>query len=561
MADQRAANELTELRMNLAAIKRVDPYAKSIVESSAHVAFYTFNSNDTEWEKTDVEGAFFIYSRNAEPFFSIFINNRLNTNSLLEPISGQLELQSQPPFLLYRNERSRIRGFWFYNKTECDRIGELVDRLIKDSEKNQKNANVPPGLPITTGVSGGALSNKKQSQQQSLADIMSARPTNTTNTTAPQTMVNKSGVDIFTMLTKAQEDFNNAQVVPGSGVGVPTPSKTDAKTPQHHQQQQQVQAVPGNNQQQPDVTSQSVMNFFAAAKPATAKEVPFFQRMLSNPVHVDQIEKQHRTVTPQEKQSPQQSILQPQQVQRQPQSQQKQQAPNTVGLQSNENGFGFMRITSPNHSATNHHELGTSPLASFINTANLSGMARTSGGKLASGATNVSELEFRQQPLSQLLKKSEASTTPGKPALMPPTMFTSGVHPQSAPTASLPSTTGGNLVSQLQQQQPVQKVVLAPPPGIQPLHIIHREALKQQQASTPIAMHMVGNQWLPMAPKTDTVLQQQEPPESLSINRQPEPLTQSQLLQAMSYLIKNDPDFVRKLHEAYLKSFTEMVSL
>lgn len=41
----------------------------------------------------------------------------------------------------------------------------------------------------------------------------------------------------------------------------------------------------------------------------------------------------------------------------------------------------------------------------------------------------------------------------------------------------------------------------------------------------------------------------------------PEPLTQSQLLQAMNYLIRNDPDFVRKLHEAYLKSFTEMVSL
>lgn len=89
MADQ------TE-RMNLAAIKRVDPYAKSIVDSSAHVAFYTFNSSETEWEKTDVEGAFFIYSRNAEPFFSIFINNRLNTNSLVEPISGQLELQVSP---------------------------------------------------------------------------------------------------------------------------------------------------------------------------------------------------------------------------------------------------------------------------------------------------------------------------------------------------------------------------------------------------------------------------------------------------------------------------------
>lgn len=134
MADQ------SKNRMNLAAIKRVDPYAKDIVDSTAHVAFYTFNSDENEWEKTDVEGAFFIYSRNAEPFNSIFINNRLNTTSFVEPITGQLEIQSQAPFLLYRNERSRIRGFWFYNSSECDRIGDLVCNLIQECIVKQKTS-------------------------------------------------------------------------------------------------------------------------------------------------------------------------------------------------------------------------------------------------------------------------------------------------------------------------------------------------------------------------------------------------------------------------------------
>ncbi|XP_034478111.1 mRNA-decapping enzyme 1B [Drosophila innubila] len=123
-------------RMNLSAIKKIDPYAKEIVDSSSHVAFYTFNSDQNEWEKTDVEGAFFIYHRNAEPFHSIFINNRLNTTSFVEPITGSLELQSQPPFLLYRNERSRIRGFWFYNSEECDRISSLVNSLLLNKESN-----------------------------------------------------------------------------------------------------------------------------------------------------------------------------------------------------------------------------------------------------------------------------------------------------------------------------------------------------------------------------------------------------------------------------------------
>lgn len=155
MADQ------TELRMNLAAIQRSDPYAKDIINSSAHVAFYTFNTAENEWEKTDIEGALFIYRRNAEPYHSIFINNRLNTNSLVEPINGQIELQSQPPFLLYRNERARIRGFWFYNNSECDRIREIIAKLVEgcnnpgskkkpEMGKTQANGNAAGRNCLTT---------------------------------------------------------------------------------------------------------------------------------------------------------------------------------------------------------------------------------------------------------------------------------------------------------------------------------------------------------------------------------------------------------------------------
>ncbi|XP_055837871.1 mRNA-decapping enzyme 1A [Episyrphus balteatus] len=217
MADQ------SKNRMNLAAIKRVDPYAKDIVDSTAHVAFYTFNSDENEWEKTDVEGAFFIYSRNAEPFNSIFINNRLNTTSFVEPITGQLEIQSQAPFLLYRNERSRIRGFWFYNSSECDRIGDLVCSLIQDCVVKQK----------TSG-----------------------------------TAANQS-VNIFNMLSKAQQDFQSGLNTGGGGGGG---------------------GGGGNNQQ--DLGSRNVMNFFAAAKPTPSSELPLFRRLLSNTLSVEQLEKQ-----------------------------------------------------------------------------------------------------------------------------------------------------------------------------------------------------------------------------------------------------------------------------
>lgn len=287
--------EQSELRMNLAAIKRVDPYAKAIIDSSAHVAFYTFNADDTEWEKTDVEGAFFIYSRTAEPLYSIFINNRLNTNSLVEPIAGQLELQSQPPFLLYRNERSRIRGFWFYNKTECDRIGELVEKLIKTGGHQNGVVVVPKAKqPINQPQQQQAQNSVKPLQISSKNSLLQSNNDQSGGGAPP------SGVDIFTMLSKAQEDFNNAQSPSASKnppVRNPRGPTTAPQTIPNQQQQSAPQAPPPV-----DGTSLSVMNFFAAAVPATAKEVPFFQRMLSQPMSVDQLEKQqknNRSETPQ----------------------------------------------------------------------------------------------------------------------------------------------------------------------------------------------------------------------------------------------------------------------
>lgn len=191
-----------EMRMNLAAIKKTDPYAKEIIESSAHVAFYTFNSTLENWEKTDVEGALFIYSRNAEPFQSIFINNRLNTNSFVEPITASLELQPQRPFILYRNERSRIRGFWFYNNDECDRIGEFIRKLIEDCNDRKENISsqtIPASVLNVTNVNNNSGVN--------LTNCVSGG--------------NDEKNSILNLLTKAQENYNSSQRVSnGNGKSV-----------------------------------------------------------------------------------------------------------------------------------------------------------------------------------------------------------------------------------------------------------------------------------------------------------------------------------------------------
>lgn len=475
MADQ------TELRMNLAAIQRSDPYAKDIINSSAHVAFYTFNTAENEWEKTDIEGALFIYSRSAEPFHSIFINNRLNTNSLVEPINGQIELQSQPPFLLYRNERARIRGFWFYNNSECDRIREVIARLVEGCNNPGSNNKKKADMGKTQANGNGAGNN----------------------------------VDIFSMLTKAQEDFNNSTGKPT----VPVP--------------QQEPQIPSRNQSAainivPDAP-QSVVNFFAAAKQPAASEVPLFQTLMSNPVHtLEQIEKQHRATTPQKEATVTGKL--------------------TPEVSELENSFKLMGIPI-NAGPAPVQELGSSPLATFLSSTNLAAVRNNNQPIPKTKPIEISELESRhqqQQPLHELLKKSDLMSNSSalnssgpvlnppvnvigsgtKPALMPPTMFASSSSSAAKGLTDL-------FASAANKKHPE-----------------HPNGGGNQQQTTSVTdlLSKANNNHHP-------------PPGFFPMVGAVEPLTQAQLIQAISYLIKHDSDFVRKLHEAYLKSLQEMMAL
>lgn len=251
--------DTSKTRMNLAAIKKVDPYAKDIVDTSSHVAFYIFNSEQNEWEKTDVEGAFFIYSRNAQPFHSIFINNRLNTTSFVEPITSHLELQAQAPFLLYRNERSRIRGFWFYNSLECDRISKLVSELVQ-----------------AAGGTGEAIITVDNSLQ-----VHEAKENN--------------NVNIFKMLSNAQQEFNN--------------SSSSSHHQQHHPMGNNSATTPNSTGHPPqalhtptqNIASGNVLKFFESAKP-TAEVSNYTPRVLANTLSVEQLEKQQRDIAPNQSQ-------------------------------------------------------------------------------------------------------------------------------------------------------------------------------------------------------------------------------------------------------------------
>lgn len=192
-----------------------------------------------------------------------------------------------------RNERSKINGFWFYNKLDCDKIYELLEKIINDCHPkpdNVKNSAFPP---------------------------QNGNGQTETNGEAPK------AVDIFSMLSKAQHEFNNNNGGSNSLHGNP-PQQQQQFAPMHVQARPQgppplvpqlpLQAKPRQNPNaaMPDITSPNVVKFFAAAQqPKMNDKVSPFPKQLpvhpnihnvpdhiKPPVHtVDEIEKQHRLST------------------------------------------------------------------------------------------------------------------------------------------------------------------------------------------------------------------------------------------------------------------------
>ncbi|KAF7652625.1 hypothetical protein LDENG_00094090 [Lucifuga dentata] len=122
------------LDISLAALKRQDPYINNIVDVASQVALYTYNNRTNEWEKTEVEGTLFIYTRLASPRHGFTIMNRLSMKNLTEPITKDLDFQLQDPFLLYRNARLVIHGIWFYDKEDCQRVAQRMKMLTQQEQ-------------------------------------------------------------------------------------------------------------------------------------------------------------------------------------------------------------------------------------------------------------------------------------------------------------------------------------------------------------------------------------------------------------------------------------------
>ncbi|XP_031563145.1 mRNA-decapping enzyme 1B-like [Actinia tenebrosa] len=196
-----------ELKLNLNAIKKSDQFVVNIIDTASQVALYKFKSETQAWDKTDVEGALFVYIRSSHPKHSFFIMNRLNMNNINEPVTCDMEFKQQDPFLLFKNKKNGIFGIWFYDAQECTRLSNLLIKLSSEE-------TTPSRRPLSNPE---FVSKDKEPKEEESEDK----------------------VDIMSMFAKAQEQYNkktSEQVEPPEQKP-PLQEKQQQKFLQQNQQQ------------------------------------------------------------------------------------------------------------------------------------------------------------------------------------------------------------------------------------------------------------------------------------------------------------------------------------
>lgn len=442
MATEKMSNSF--LKLNLSAIKKSDHYVVKILDSASQVALYKFNAETQAWEKTEVEGALFVYSRSTSPTSAFFIMNRLNMTNMMEPITSKVEFKLQDPFLLYRNITKGIFGIWFYDSEECKRLATLFNTL--SSQISTETNNVISSPPAAEIAQGGQETKEEEK------------------------------VDIMQLFAKAQERYNNQKKPSSLGASsLPsTPSKKQ-ETPSEHKEQHQKFLLENQHQKE------QLQKLFK-----TEDSLPKKQRTYSFPT----------------------SLLSGQAVP----------LPKGSGL---ENGFSPGREGQSSRKKENFKKSLTlsdvkapvsSELMPMLRTQDDSAIDGTKGGaqrklfhseQLEANNTNV----LTWQSAAPLSVVAHAKESPQKPSQDQGAAAGTSLM---SPLAFQPSGKVTVMTSPAQSKSDKVTIMTSPAPS------------KPQPAKLEIA-----------------------------------PLTQEQLVQAMTYLLKNDSEFVAKIHEAYFKSLQD----
>ncbi|KAG8438805.1 hypothetical protein GDO86_005120 [Hymenochirus boettgeri] len=248
------------LDISLAALQHYDPYIQGIVDVASQVALYTFSQTTNEWEKTDVEGTLFVYTRSASPKHGFTILNRLSMENRTEPITKDLDFQLQDPFLLYRNARFSIFGIWFYDKDECQRIGELMKNLTQQEQLKAQQGAANGSSPTSLGTAEGKEVDILRMLCKAKDEYTKCKPYSEPKVISSSSAIYSNPNLIKPIAVKANESQSTSQ-----------PAKV-GESDKHHLSLTALFGKPNKSQEEPPVGRPSVVRSLSYEEPVKAAD-------------------------------------------------------------------------------------------------------------------------------------------------------------------------------------------------------------------------------------------------------------------------------------------------
>ncbi|XRB02420.1 mRNA-decapping enzyme [Pycnococcus provasolii] len=132
--------------MSLAVLRRIDSSISQVRAKASHVSLYDFNVETKSWSKRNIEGALFVVVRNngARTAFQIIVLNRQSPENLVLDITPSLEMETKPPYLLYKTTTG-VNGLWFFDaENELPTIASVINSI----QMAIAAVAAPPMLPM-----------------------------------------------------------------------------------------------------------------------------------------------------------------------------------------------------------------------------------------------------------------------------------------------------------------------------------------------------------------------------------------------------------------------------
>lgn len=202
--------------INQSAIARCDPSVSKIVGTATQVALYNFVDGHA-WEKTDVEGCLFIYERSAQPKYSFLVMNRQHPKDFIEPITADMDLNLQKPYIFYRKRgnNTTIHGLWFFEENECERTANVFKQLIEACRIQERlHLHQQQAYQILQPLNqeGGGFAGTSGPRTSAFSQVTTKTTTTSGHTLQEQPPVGGGAAgDIMTLLSKAQSDYVKAE--------------------------------------------------------------------------------------------------------------------------------------------------------------------------------------------------------------------------------------------------------------------------------------------------------------------------------------------------------------